>query len=77
MGMGVFEMVVWIVGISCVAGVVSSWIKSREGGGGELSNELERRLDEIDELEERVRVLERVITDDRQSLEEEIRRLQD
>tara|TARA_B100000519_G_scaffold185595_1_gene180874 strand:+ start:692 stop:793 length:102 start_codon:yes stop_codon:yes gene_type:complete len=33
-----------------------------------LTRELESRLDEIDELEERVRVLDRVITDDRQSL---------
>ena len=38
-----------------------------------MTRELESRLDEIDELEERFRVLERVITDDRQSLEEEIR----
>ena len=77
MGMGIFEMVVWIVGISCLAGVASSWIKSGGGGGAELANKLERRLDEIDELEERASVLERVITDDRQSLNEEIQRLQD
>ena len=41
MGMGIFEMVVWIVGISCVAGVASSWIKSGGGGGAELANELD------------------------------------
>lgn len=73
-----FEMVVWIVGIACTCGVIDTFIKSRRrSDDAELSIELESRLEELDELEERVRVLERVITDDRQSLAEEIRRLND
>ena len=68
-------MVVWILGIACTAGVIDSYFKSRRRGDDDL--ELESRVEELEELEERVRVLERVITDDRQSLEYEIRRLRD
>ena len=73
-----FELVVWIVGIACMAGLIDTFIKSRRrSDDAEVSLELESRLAELDDLEERVRVLERVITDDRQSLAEEIRRLND
>ena len=61
-----------------MAGIIDTLIKSRRrSDDAEVSLELESRLEELDDLEERVRVLERVITDDRQSLAEEIRRLND
>ncbi len=70
-----FEMVVWIVGISCLAGVLSTYLKNRGQVDNEVVRDLENSLDRIDSLEERVQVLERVITDDRHSLDEAIRGL--
>jgi hypothetical protein len=53
----VFEMVVIIVIVSVLGSVLSGWLKHRNKAGTRLD---EQRLER---LEERVRVLERIVTD--------------
>ena len=68
--MQVFEMVVAIVVVSCIAGVTNNFIKMRKSG--QNSHLDPETLDRIHLLEERVQVLERVITDDREHLKRQI-----
>ncbi len=74
----VFEMVVLIVAISCAAGVLNNYLKNR--GGGRQAKELEGRLDErmrqIDSLEKRVQVLEKIVTDRNYDLKRELHDLE-
>ncbi|WP_138379303.1 hypothetical protein [Luteithermobacter gelatinilyticus] len=89
--MGVFEMVVLIVLISVIGGIIGKWIKARESGArfdlDELAHDLglddgyydkkklQPYLDRIEKLEERVRVLERIVTDKSHNLSQEIDKL--
>ncbi len=74
----VFEMVVLIVAISCAAGVLNNYLKNR--GGGRQAKELEGRLDDrmrqIDALEKRVQVLEKIVTDRNYDLKRELHDLE-
>lgn len=71
--MNPYEMVVVIVFLGVVAGVMNNWIKARGQAGENGLGESERRR--MDDLEERIRVLEKIVTDRRYDLKEEIRRL--
>ncbi|MBV1909088.1 MAG: hypothetical protein KUG78_07170 [Kangiellaceae bacterium] len=71
MWLGVFEMVVIIVVASLVAGIVREWIKSKEVPEVDLSP-VEARLSRVEELEERVKVLEAIVTDKGYDLKKEI-----
>jgi hypothetical protein len=73
--MNTFEMVVLIVLISVVAGVVNNYIKNRGGVGSQGSDEVEARLAQLDSLEERVRTLEKIVTDRNFELREKFRDL--
>ncbi len=55
--MNPFEMVVVIVAISVIASMYTSWLKHRYKKAPEADNE------RLSRLEERVRVLERIVTD--------------
>jgi hypothetical protein len=66
--MGVFEMVVLIVVVGCVTGVVNNFIKTRKDQGGEDLDDIFSRLEQMDDLENRVRVLEAVVTDENYDL---------
>ena len=66
--MGVFDMVVVIVVVGCVTGMVSSYFKSKRDSGTSTDD----TQNQIDELEQRIEVLERVITSDRSELRREI-----
>ncbi|MEQ8861555.1 MAG: hypothetical protein RIC56_23165 [Pseudomonadales bacterium] len=71
--MDVFTMVVIIVAISCLAGVLNNFLKTkratlRQGPGDEA-------MAEIEALKERVAVLEEIVTDDRYRLDRELNRL--
>ncbi len=72
--MGLWEMIVCVVALGVVAQIIMAYLKSREVGavGG---NDLAKHLDRIDRLEERIKVLERIATDKRDNLKEEIDRL--
>ncbi len=60
--MNAFEMVIVIVFVGCVTGVINDYIKQKSSGRSADMDDLLDRLDAVDELEERVRVLETVIT---------------
>lgn len=71
--MDVFSMVVAIVAISCLAGMVNNYLKTRRmsykaAPGEEVAAELES-------LKQRVAVLEEIVTDDRYRLNKEFNRL--
>ena len=68
--MHVFEMVAIIATVSVIAGVANSYIKAK----AQVANQPEsnQNNERLDELEERIQVLERVITDDRKHLKSEI-----
>lgn len=74
--MNVFEMVVIVVVVGCLTGVISDYFKTkrRTSAGNE---DLDDALDRIDDLEERVRVLEKVVTDDKYDLSRQIDQLED
>lgn len=74
--MGVFEMVVLIVLIATIGEVLKQRVKTR-GRMEDLEKRLEdlgvaKQLRRVDNLEERVRTLERIATDTSHRLEREI-----
>ena len=75
--MSVFEMVFAIVLVSVVAGVVNNWLKSRNSvDRRELDGELATRLAQIEKLEKRMQVLERIVTDRQYDLKKELHDLE-
>lgn len=70
--MGVFEMVTVIVVIGCLTGVINNIIKSRQRNALVKNDELDKALERINNLEERIRVLETVVTDDRYELKRQL-----
>lgn len=75
--MNVFEMVIVIVLIGTTAGVVREYLRHKRSADSVSQETLDDALDRIDDLEERVRVLERVVTDDRYELNRQIDDLKD
>ena len=67
-------LVVWIVGIVMCAKVLQTYLHQRKKVP-EVDTELEDALAKIDVLEERIRVLERIVTENRFDLKEEIDKL--
>lgn len=64
--MNPFEMVVLIVLLGVIGSVLSNWFKSRERRHewhGASVSEADELRDQITTLEERIRVLERIVTD--------------
>jgi aspartokinase len=72
--MGITEMVVVIVVVSCLAGVTNRYLKMKHAQTGQYSPD-EETSDRLSELEERVQVLEKIITDNKYNLEQEIDQL--
>ena len=68
---GSMVFVLMLVGIVMVAGVVREYLKQR-GKEPEDNEELEETLSKIERLEERIQVLERIITENRFDLKSEI-----
>lgn len=72
-----FTMVVMIVLISVGAGVVNNYLKTKTNTrvDADLDDELHKMRVEVDQLRERVRVLETIATDKDRTLRDEISRL--
>lgn len=70
--MGVFEMVAVIVVIGCLTGVINNWLKIRHQNASVQNEDLDEAFERIENLEERIRVLEKVVTDDRYELKREL-----
>ena len=62
---------VLIVTVVMVASVAKAWIK-KEQEKPEVDEDVENTLAKIDQLEERIKVLERIITENRFDLKNEI-----
>lgn len=71
--MGPFEMVVAIVFIVAVASVMRSRVN--RGGDAATTEQVERLRAQVDLLNERVKVLEKLATDPAKRLSDEIERL--
>ncbi|HEX7061482.1 MAG TPA: hypothetical protein VF200_05895 [Woeseiaceae bacterium] len=69
--MNVFTFVFLIVTVSLCAGVIKTWLEQRKGRD-QTAEEIEQTLARIDGLEERIEVLERIITDKRVDLRQRI-----
>jgi hypothetical protein len=72
--MNTLFFVVCIVAIACTAGVVTEYLKMRSRKE-EGSADIDGTLAHMEELEERVRVLERVVTEKKFDLSKEIDKL--
>jgi hypothetical protein len=72
-----FSMVVAIVAISVGAGVISNYLKLKANRRGDeaTQEDLAAMRGEVDKLKDRVRVLEKIVTDQERQLADEIRRL--
>ncbi|KCZ62236.1 MULTISPECIES: hypothetical protein [unclassified Hyphomonas] len=70
-------MVVLIVLISVGAGVVNNYLKLKANAKSDkgADEDIQRVLGEVDRLKERVRVLEKIVTDQERQLSDEIRKL--
>lgn len=66
--------VVCIVLIGCATAVIINYLKAKKAGGSKHA-EIDETLAQIDALEERVRVLERIVTENKIDLKREIDRL--
>ncbi|MGB0495067.1 MAG: hypothetical protein ACPGJI_01830 [Kangiellaceae bacterium] len=69
--MAVFEMVAIIVVASLLAGLAREWIKSKQMPDVDLEP-MESRIDRLESLEERVKVLEAIVTNKGYDLKSEI-----
>ena len=72
--MDVFTMVAIIVFVSCAAGVANQYFRNRSKADGKPDPAVQR---DIDDLRERVEVLEQIVTDEKYDLAKEFNRLDD
>lgn len=75
--MNPFEFVIVIIVLSFVYKLTEAWLRHRHlnrntDDGVKIKEELERRLEQV---EERVRVLERIVTDERFDLKQQFKDL--
>ncbi|MDJ0758652.1 MAG: hypothetical protein QNJ19_04595 [Woeseiaceae bacterium] len=69
--MNVFHMVIWIVAIVSVASVLEKYLKqrAREKNNNDVSDDTLQRMEA---MEERIQVLERIVTENKFDLRKEI-----
>ena len=72
--MDVFTMVVIIVAVSCGAGVLNNYIKSKNEESS--IEDQDHLLAELDELRQRVETLEKIVTDEKYQLRRELDNLE-
>lgn len=68
---GTFVFIVTIVAIVMFARIVEAWLKQRKSAP-EPGEEVEETLGKMEQLEERIRVLERIVTENRVDLKRQI-----
>jgi hypothetical protein len=66
-----FVFVITIVAMAMCANIIQTWLKQKKRAP-EKDQELEETLGKIDRLEDRIQVLERIITENRFDLRNEI-----
>lgn len=74
--LNIFAFIVCVVAIGCTTALLSQYMKERaerrRSADDEVPSDMQQQLDE---LEERIRVLERIVTENRIDLREQIDRL--
>lgn len=70
--MNVFTFLFLVVLTGGVAHVLDSWIKHRRARPEELDAEIVDALEKIERLEERIKVLERIVTEHHVDLKQQI-----
>ena len=73
--MGVFEMITVVVVIGCITGIINNYLRIRQKASVVHGEDVDEAFERIENLEERIRVLEKVVTDDRYDLEKQIDQL--
>ncbi len=66
--------VVCIVAIGCATAVILNYLEAKKAAGSKHAD-IDETLAQMDALEERVRVLERIVTENKIDLKQEIDRL--
>lgn len=69
--MSVFGMITSIVVAALIASLIKEWIKKNQTPAVDLSH-IEARLDKLESLQERIEVLEAIVTDKGYDLKKEI-----
>ncbi len=72
--MHVFEMVLGIVIITTIAGVINNFMKFKSKSSDHI-DDLDGRVNKLEDLEERIKVLEKIITDQNYDLDQKIKSL--
>jgi hypothetical protein len=72
---GTFLFVLSLVAIVMSARLVDTWMRQKKRPPAENHEDLAEALAKIEELEDRVRVLERIVTENRFDLKQEIDKL--
>jgi phage shock protein B len=72
-----FEFLIVIVIVGSVTKLLMAWMRSKESrrSSDESANENAALIQQLERLEERVRVLERIVTDDRFELKQQFKDL--
>ncbi|MEO0974973.1 MAG: hypothetical protein AAFX85_17940 [Pseudomonadota bacterium] len=72
--MTVFTMIVWVVAIGGITSLLAKRYEYMQSQSrhDDLDDDLRHRLDHLEELEERVRVLEAIVTDKNYSLRRQL-----
>jgi len=70
--MSTFVFVVCIVAIACTAATVQTYIKARAAKSEQDPSDIEETVAKMEKLEERIRVLERIVTQNKYDLKREI-----
>ncbi len=73
--MSTWAAIVSIVAIVFGADTIAKLSKNRRGRKTEVNNELEEALAQVHKLEERIQVLERIVTENKFDLRSEINKL--
>jgi len=75
--MNAFEFVIVIIILSFIYKLLSAWMRNRQFRGNDESANANAALmqQRLEQLEERVRVLERIVTDDRFELKQQFKDL--
>ena len=67
--------VITIIAIVMITGIIKEYLRNRREEEPARDEEWESMVSRLQELEERIRVLERIVTDPRDNLSREINRL--
>ena len=72
--MAFFELILGVVIVTTIAGIIDNFIKFKSKNIENL-NVMDERIDKLEDLEERIKVLETIITDQNYDLDQKIKSL--